>query len=90
MIQEILNYLRYELPANLFDKIQIGFVCIILIGCLILIITIEKRIQEQEKSIILLQHEIDSINLKIDKNIHKKCCNIDFSTENYIKFKKEN
>lgn len=33
MIQRILDYLRYELPENLFGKILSGFLGMALIGC---------------------------------------------------------
>lgn len=70
MKQRILDYFRYEMPDSLLNTIFIGFLGLLLIGSLTITVIITKEIQYQEKSILQLQHEIDSIRSKME--FHRK------------------
>ena len=70
MIQRILDYLRYELPENLFGKILSGFLGMALIGCFAFTLIIRREMHNLEKSIIQLQYERDSIRIELGKKHH--------------------
>lgn len=69
MRRRILDYFRYELPENLFDKILLFFLGLFFIVSLITAVMAGNGIRNQEKAIIQLRHEIDSICSCIGKEI---------------------
>ena len=69
MRRRILDYFRYELPENLFDKILLFFLGLFFIVSLITAVMVGNGIRNQEKAIIQLRHEIDSICSCIGKEI---------------------
>ena len=77
MRRRILDYYRYELPENLFDKILLFFLGLFFIVSLITAVMVGNGIRNQEKAIIQLRHEIDSICSCIGKEIpaggHQTC-----------------
>ena len=69
MKQRILDYFRYELPENLFDKILIAFLGLLVLASLTMAILVGRDIRRQEQAIVRLQHTIDSISSSIEREV---------------------
>lgn len=89
-MKKIITYLYYELPKELYDKILLGCLGLITIGCLVFALLIEIKIQNEEKAIIQLKREIDLIRSETGKSFSFKYYDPCFLIENHFIFTKKN
>lgn len=90
MRKVISSCFRYEFQKNGYDKILLGCLGLVAIGCLVFALLLGAKIQNEEKIIIQLQHEINLIRSNMGNSFSSRYSATSFQMENHFTFAKEN